>query len=157
MITVFTDGSYDPKYDIGYWASGILLTNGEILSITGKDRNTSNNRLELLSVIESIKYIKNNFAETDIKFITDSQYVVGLPERLPKLIKNNFLTSKEKELVNVDLIKEFDCVRTDLNIIFEKIKAHQKSSSDFNITQNRNVDKLSRALLRDELKTNSYK
>ena len=150
MIIIFTDGSYDSKYNLGYWVSILYFNYNKQITLSGKERNVKINSLELISVIESIKHLKDNYPdEKEVKIITDSQYVFEMPNRLPLLIQSNFMTSKGTEFPNINLLKEFyNLLKSDIKINFEKVKAHQKTDKGFESHFNRMVDKKARKLLR---------
>ena len=104
--------------------------------------------MELLAVIESLGYIIKNHSEAHpINVYTDSQYVVGIPARLPKLKGNDFITKKSEELVNADLLKEFGRLLETFPVNIFKVKAHLKETSVLNY--NRKVDKMVRNIVRN--------
>ena len=152
MIKIYTDGSCNTKYKIGAWAA-ILLFDDNQIKLHGQEINTTNNRMELLAIIESIKYVINNFAKLpEIQIYTDSQYAERLPQRKNKLLNNNFLTKKNTLIQNVDLVKIMLQYIDTLDIKFIKVKAHQKTTDKINY--NRIVDKLSRQIVRRTVKKN---
>ncbi len=113
--------------------------------------NTTHNRMELLSVIKSFEFIENeNFEFDKITLKSDSQYVVGIQERKEKLKNNKFITKKGTEIQNKDLVLRLIHYIEKLPIEFIKVKAHQKKTSERNI--NREVDKISRKIVRDKVK-----
>lgn len=146
-IVIYTDGSCNPQLKIGGWAA-IIMYNNEKIIIQGKEFETTHNRMELLAVINSIKYVLTNFPNFNLlKIYTDSQYVVKLNERKEKLIHKNFITKKGNILNNSDLLSELIKYMELPNIEFIKVKAHQKptQSENFNIE----VDKIVRKIVRD--------
>ena len=113
--------------------------------------DTTHNRMEILGVIKAIEYIIENYQKsTSVHLITDSQYVMGIPERSDKLSTNDFITKKGKALNNADLIKILMKVLREQPVSFYKIKAHQKEGD--NINYNNVVDKISRNIVRDLVK-----
>jgi ribonuclease HI len=150
LAEIFTDGSCHTQKCIGAWASVILIKEQKII-LSGKENDTTHNRMEILAVINSIKYVKQHFDYlTDMKIVSDSQYVIGLIGRQSKFTASDFTTKAGKDIRNVDLVKELlDLVAT-INVQFVKIKAHQKPTNAINY--NIEVDKLSRQLVRDAVK-----
>ena len=57
MITIYTDGSCLSNPGNGGWAA-IINENNEVKKITGNEKNTTNNRMELLAPINALKRIK---------------------------------------------------------------------------------------------------
>jgi len=146
-IEVYSDGSCNPQLNIGGWAS-IILYNQQKIILEGKELNTTHNRMELLAVINSIKYIFKNLTNFNcIKIYSDSQYVVRLNERKEKLLMKNFITKKGNILRNSDLLSELINFMQMPNIEFVKVKAHQKPTQFENY--NIEVDKIVRKIVRD--------
>lgn len=150
IFEIYTDGSCNTKLKIGAWAAIILFDDKKIV-LSGKEKNTRNNRMELLSVIDAIKFLKNKFEKIElIKIYSDSQYVVRICERKERLKSNNFLTKKNEDIRNVDLVKELIVIIESMKVDFIKVKAHQKKSDKKNY--NRDVDMLSRKIVREEVR-----
>lgn len=149
IAEVYTDGSCHTQHCIGAWAS-ILFVNNQKIVLSGTEINTTHNRMEILAVINAVKYIQKNYPETSqIKIVTDSQYVIGLIRRQEKFIASNYLTKAGNEIRNIDLVKEFLLFHQSNDLVLEKIKAHQKASEIVNY--NIEVDKLARQLVRESV------
>jgi ribonuclease HI len=71
MITIYTDGSCLTNPGNGGWAA-IINDGKEIKKISGNEKNTTNNRMELLAPINALKDMEPG---VEIKIFTDSQYV----------------------------------------------------------------------------------
>ena len=107
--------------------------------------------MEILAVINSIKYVQQHFNQvTDIKIVSDSQYVIGLIDRQAKFIASDFITKAGKDIRNVDLVKILLNLVSTIKVQFVKIKAHQKPTNIINY--NIEVDKLSRQIVRETVK-----
>ncbi len=149
IIEIYTDGSCNPQFKIGGWAS-IIFNNEEKIVLQGTETNTTHNRMELIAVINAVTYVKRKHSETiSLKIFTDSQYVERIPLRTKKLVSNNFRTKSGKSIQNVDLIQKLINLLESSNIEFIKVKAHQKTSEKPNY--NREVDKLCRSIVRQEI------
>lgn len=157
MITkaaIYTDGSCNTQNGQGAWVA-ILLTDGEKIVLSGKVPGTTHNRMELSAVIEGITYAQNNFKGIQYLHIySDSQYVTGLMERQNKLSNANFITSKGTIIRNVDMVKGLYILATQIQLIFTKVKAHQKEGIDVNY--NIEADKLVRKIMREELRKKGF-
>jgi len=93
MIEIYTDGSCLTNPGNGGWAA-IINKDGEITKISGSEKNTTNNRMELLAPINALKNID---ADSQIEIYTDSQYVkLGITEWINKWLINNWQTSKKR-------------------------------------------------------------
>lgn len=149
IIDIFTDGSCNPQFQIGAWAS-IIFINNEKIVIQGFENDTTHNRMELIAIIKSIEYVINKDSDSKLlKIHTDSQYVERIPLRSERLISNNFKTKKGIPIQNADLVKILIALLDSTSVEFIKVKAHQKVFDLPNY--NREVDKLSRKLVREKV------
>ncbi|MES2397483.1 MAG: ribonuclease H [Bacteroidota bacterium] len=147
---VYTDGSCHTQQCIGAWAS-VILINDQKKILSGTEKDTTHNRMEVFAVINSIKYIRQHYPSVNsLKIVSDSQYVIGLAERETKFIAKDFLTNGGKDIRNADLVKELLQLLSVIKVEFVKIKAHQKATEQVNY--NIEVDKLSRQLVRQTIK-----
>ena len=98
-ITLFSDGS--ALGNPGPGGYGVILRFGDVeKELSGSFEHTTNNRMELLGVIEGLRALKEP-CEVDV--ISDSSYVVkGINEWLQGWIKRDF-----KKVKNPDLWKEY--------------------------------------------------
>ena len=121
MITIYTDGSCLTNPGNGGWAA-IINQDGKIKKITGSEKNTTNNRMELLAPINALKQIDN---KTKIEIFTDSQYVkLGITEWINKWVNNNWQTAKKEDVKNKDLWIDLYKLNKSLNVKWNWIKAH---------------------------------
>ncbi len=72
-VNLYTDGSCSGNPGPGGWA-GILKYNEYELIACGGELHTTNNRMELLAVIEGLKNLKQ---PCKVNIYSDSQYVVN--------------------------------------------------------------------------------
>ena len=121
MIKIYTDGSCLENPGNGGWAA-IINNNGNVKKINGSEKNTTNNRMELMAPINALKNINS---DEEIIVYTDSQYVkLGITEWINSWVKNNWKTSKKEEVKNKDLWTELYNLNKTLNIKWIWIKAH---------------------------------
>ena len=100
MIIIYTDGSCITNPGNGGWAA-IINDEKEIRKISGSEKNTTNNRMELLAPINALKDMKPG---VEIKIYTDSQYVKnGITDWINTWLANNWKTSKKEDVKNKDL------------------------------------------------------
>ena len=71
-IEIYTDGACSGNPGAGGWGA-VLLYKQHIKKISGGEKETTNNRMELRAVIESLRAIKKTSSEVVI--YTDSKYV----------------------------------------------------------------------------------
>ena len=121
MIKIYTDGSCLTNPGDGGWAA-IINIDGEIKKISGNEKNTTNNRMELMAPINALKYINS---EDQIEIFTDSKYVKnGLTEWINTWVLNNWKTSNKEDVKNKDLWIELYKLNQSLNVKWNWIKAH---------------------------------
>ena len=121
MIKIYTDGSCLSNPGNGGWAA-IINNNGNVHKISGSEKNTTNNKMELMAPIKALQKIEEN---KKIEIYTDSKYVkLGITEWIHKWIKNNWQTSKKEPVKNKELwVQLYDLTKTfEINWIW--IKAH---------------------------------
>ena len=121
MIKIYTDGSCLENPGKGGWAA-IVNNNGNIKKINGSEKNTTNNRMELMAPINALKSISS---DNEINVYTDSQYVkLGITEWINTWVKNNWQTSKKENVKNKDLWIELYNLNKSLNVKWNWVKAH---------------------------------
>ena len=121
MIKIYTDGSCLSNPGNGGWAA-IININGEIKKISGNEKNTTNNRMELMAPINALKNINS---KDQIEIFTDSKYVKnGITEWINTWVLNNWKTSKKENVKNKDLWLELHKLNQSLNVKWNWVKAH---------------------------------
>ena len=121
MIIIYTDGSCLTNPGNGGWAA-IISDEKETRKISGSEKNTTNNRMELLAPINALKGMK---PDVEIKIYTDSQYVKnGITEWINTWLVNNWKTSKKEDVKNKDLWIDLYNLNKSLNIQWNWVKAH---------------------------------
>ena len=121
MIKIYTDGSCLNNPGDGGWAA-IINYNYKIIKIDGSEKNTTNNRMELMAPINALKKIDQN---DKIEIYTDSQYVkLGITEWIHKWIKNDWQTSKKEDVKNKELWMELYELTKQFEINWIWVKAH---------------------------------
>ena len=121
MIKIYTDGSCLNNPGNGGWAA-IINSDGEILKISGSEKNTTTNKMELMAPINALKKIDK---DNKIEIYTDSKYVkLGITEWIHKWIKNNWQTSKKENVKNKELWVELYKLTKSYEINWIWIKAH---------------------------------
>lgn len=150
MIIIYTDGSCNPAFAIGGWAA-LLLMGDEKIMLSGYQVETTHQRMELTAALRALEYVmEHRHPSEPVQLYADSQYVVGIDRRKAKLEANDFLTRKQAVIRNDDLVRPLIRCSSILNLQFIKVKAHlrkEERDNDFN----RQVDKLSRKIVRDRI------
>ena len=121
MIKIYTDGSCLSNPGNGGWAA-IINIDGEVKKISGSEKNTTNNRMELMAPINALKYMNS---KDSIEIFTDSKYVKnGITEWINTWVLNNWKTSNKEDVKNKDLWIELYKLNQSLNVKWNWIKAH---------------------------------
>ena len=121
MIKIYTDGSCLSNPGNGGWAA-IINMNGEIKKISGNEKNTTNNRMELMAPINALKNINS---KDPIEIFTDSKYVKnGITEWINTWVLNNWKTSKKEDVKNKDLWLELHKLNQSFSVKWNWVKAH---------------------------------
>lgn len=120
-VTIYTDGACSGNPGPGGWGALLIYNNARKI-ISGGEAHTTNNRMELLAVIESLKILKTSCVG---KLYTDSKYVQqGITTWLSGWKKNNWKNSSKKEIKNLDLWQALDAEISKHKIEFHWVKAH---------------------------------
>ncbi len=103
-LDIYTDGACSGNPGKGGWAA-VLVYNGREKEISGGEKQTTNNRMELTAVIKALQLLKEP-CEVDI--ITDSKYVCDAVNKgwVYGWKKNNWVKSDKKPALNSDLWKQ---------------------------------------------------
>ena len=121
IINIWTDGACSGNPGPGGWGA-LIKYNNSTKEISGSEKNTTNNRMELLAPINALKEMNPN---SQITIYTDSQYVkLGITEWIKKWIINNWQTSKKEDVKNKDLWVELYNLNKSLNVKWNWVKAH---------------------------------
>lgn len=121
MIKIYTDGSCLNNPGNGGWAA-IINHNGNVVKISGSEKETTNNKMELMATIKALQKIDK---DEKIEIYTDSKYVkLGITEWIHKWKKNNWQTSKKEPVKNKDLWIQLYDLTSSFEISWIWVKAH---------------------------------
>lgn len=121
-VTIYTDGACSGNPGIGGWAA-VLIYNGIRKEISGYDKSTTNNRMELFAVIQALRALKQS---CDCDVCTDSQYVADAFNKdwITSWQRNNWKTASKSEVKNVDLWRALLYEVNKHKVTFVKVKGH---------------------------------
>lgn len=120
-VEAFTDGACKGNPGPGGW--GVLLRWGETeKTLCGGERETTNNRMELMAVIVALETMKR---PTCVEIVTDSQYVKrGVEEWMARWKRNGWLTAERKPVKNRDLWERLDGALAAHRVRWRWVKGH---------------------------------
>ena len=125
---IYTDGACTGNPGPGGWGAVIFDQDDKQRNISGSEKNTTNNRMELLAAIMSLKKIKSN---SKVVIFTDSTYVKnGITEWMKNWKKNGWKNSNKKPVKNKDLWVKLDKLCEANNVSWKWVKGH--STNEFN-------------------------
>ena len=104
QVTLYTDGACSGNPGPGGWAA-ILIYNGREKVLSGGEKTTTNNRMELTGVIEGLKALKEPCA---VDLYSDSKYVIDALEKgwAVRWKKNGWMRNKKDPALNPELWEE---------------------------------------------------
>mgnify|MGYP003288345230 CR=1 FL=1 len=138
-VRIFTDGACSENPGPGGWGAVFYKdTTQEIIS--GHEIETTNNRMELMAVVESLKKILREHEEGVVyKIFSDSAYVVNSinSKWVVKWRINGWKTTRGDEIKNKDLWIKYlkligKLINKDNDIIIQVIKIKGHSDNAFN-------------------------
>jgi ribonuclease HI len=118
---IFTDGSSRGNPGPGGWGA-VIISEGNVKELGGKDLNTTNNRMELTAAIEALGSIEEGDMST---IYTDSSYVKnGITKWIHAWKKSDWKTSGDEDVLNKDLWQALDRVSQKKNIDWQYVGGH---------------------------------
>ena len=147
MIKIYTDGACKGNPGIGGWGA-LLVYNEQSIEIFDGELETTNNRMELMAVIEALNHAAS--MNDDVQVYTDSSYVQkGIQEWIHNWKKNGWRSSNKKPVKNQDLWQELDTLNSSLNVDWFWVKGHaghpENERADF--LANEGVKKIQQGIL----------
>lgn len=120
-VQIYTDGACKGNPGPGGW--GALVRFGEIeKEIFGGEANTTNNRMELMAVIQSLRLL---IRPCQIELYTDSQYVKnGITGWIKDWKARGWVTSSKKPVKNKDLWEQLDEEVSKHQVTFHWVRGH---------------------------------
>ncbi len=143
IVEIFTDGACSGNPGSGGYA--IILRYGKKeKEISGYCPDTTNNRMELMAVIEGLKTLTR---PSRVRIVTDSNYVYkGITTWINGWLKRNWLNSQKKPVLNRDLWERLLMVSKPHQIEWQWIKGHSQHP------ENERCDKMAKKAIRGNVK-----
>ncbi|MDR2459112.1 MAG: ribonuclease HI [Holosporales bacterium] len=128
-IEVYTDGSCLGNPGPGGWG-GIFVFRNKRANVSGFEKMTTNNRMELRAAIEAIKVIPTSM---EITLYTDSSYVKnGITNWVKTWRVNNWKSTSGAPVKNQDAWKELVSVSEDRTVHWRWVKGHSDCTNNNN-------------------------
>jgi len=124
-IRVFTDGSSRGNPGPGGWGA-IVDLGEEVYEIGASDKRTTNNRMELGSIVGVLESLREKYIKQDrVHFLTDSSYVAnGINSWINSWRRNNWKNKAGDEIANIDLWQKLNDLLTVFEVRAEHVKGH---------------------------------
>lgn len=140
-LFAYTDGACSGNPGPGGWGALLVAREGDAVvktrDLSGGEKVTTNNRMELLAAISALESLARSSA---ITIVTDSQYVRnGVTSWIHGWKKNGWKTAAKKPVKNEDLWKRLDLAQERHQVTWKWVKGHAGHS------ENERADELARA------------
>ncbi len=135
-VIIYSDGGAKPNPGAGGWAA-LMIRDGQIEEISGREDNTTNNRMELTAAIMALEELGGG---CKVEFHTDSQYLKnGITQWMANWARNGWVTANKQPVQNQDLWERLHDSIQDHDIKWQWVKGHATSK------YNNRVDELATA------------
>ena len=141
-VELYTDGACSGNPGPGGWAYILRHPgSGSEKEVTGGESSTTNNRMELTSVIEGLKALDR---PCRVDLYSDSQYVIkGMREWMDEWKKKGWKRGRNDPVMNVELWKKLDDLRQVHQIKYHWVRGHNDHP------QNERADRLAVAAIEE--------
>ena len=121
-VTIYTDGACSGNPGPGGYGC-VLIYNGHEKRLSGGERETTNNRMELTAVITALSALKE---PCRVELISDSKYVIEAINAgwLDSWVKNGWKKADRKPVLNVDLWEKLISLLAVHDVEFSWVKGH---------------------------------
>lgn len=121
-VSIYTDGACSGNPGKGGWGA-VLVYGGHEKEISGADSDTTNNRMELTAVIESLSILKE---PCEVELTTDSKYVCDAINNgwVYSWRKNGWKKADRKPALNIDLWEKLLALIDIHKVSFIWVKGH---------------------------------
>jgi ribonuclease HI len=121
-VEIYTDGGCDPNPGPGGWGA-VLVSATHSRELSGAERETTNNRMELTAAIEALRALNR---PCSVRLTTDSQYLQrGILEWLPKWVANGWRRANGQRVENDDLWRQLQGEAARHDVAWRWIRGHR--------------------------------
>ncbi|MCL1848701.1 MAG: ribonuclease HI [Clostridiales bacterium] len=121
-VTIYADGACSGNPGPGGWGA-VLLWNDQERRLQGRDRETTNNRMELVAAIKALEALKR---PCQVDLYSDSAYLVNAFTLgwITRWQANGWKTTKKEPVENQDLWQRLLALDAAHEISWHKVKGH---------------------------------
>ena len=121
VVEIYTDGACKGNPGVGGWGA-LLRASGVEKELFGGEADTTNNRMELMAVIEALRALSRS---CDAVVYTDSSYVQkGISEWIHGWKRNGWRTADRKPVKNADLWLILDELARQHRVEWKWVRGH---------------------------------
>lgn len=130
QLHIYTDGAYSSKTKVGGWGIVVVQdqSNSPYYINSNWQKDTTNNRMELVALLEALKFASKSDFQTII--YTDSAYIASCfsEKWYVKWKLNGWKTAKKTPVLNKDLWEEILTIYSSCpHIDIKKIEGHSNN------------------------------
>ena len=121
-VTIYTDGACSGNPGPGGWAA-VLIYGEHKKEISGGNKETTNNIMELTAILEALKALK---MECEVELYSDSAYCVNAFQQgwIYNWVKKGWKTADNSEVKNKEIWQEIYNLTKKHKVNFNKVKGH---------------------------------
>ena len=121
VVEVFTDGACSGNPGPGGWGV-VMRWRGNERELSGGEKDTTNNRMELMAAIAALEALKRPMA---VELTTDSTYVRdGITKWIHGWRRNGWKTAAKKPVKNADLWQRLEQAMKPHRVEWKWVKGH---------------------------------
>lgn len=122
-VQLFTDGACSGNPGPGGWGCILRhLPTGKEKEMSGAEPSTTNNRMELMAVIQGLRVLTR---PVGVEVVSDSQYVLnGLEKWMSGWKRKGWRLADGKPVKNQDLWMELDELKSRHDLRFQYVRGH---------------------------------
>ena len=138
-VDIFTDGACSGNPGPGGWGAILRAAGGQEKELSGGEKATTNNRMEMMAVIKALAALTMPSAVT---LYTDSKYVMdGATKWIVNWKKNGWKTADKKPVKNEDLWRALEFAAAHHEVSWRWVEGHSGHA------ENERADALARAAI----------
>jgi ribonuclease HI len=128
---LYTDGACSGNPGPGGWGTVAYYDDGSCHELGGRDRATTNNRMEMQAAISALEFFAGTSQTQQCVLYTDSEYLIkGITQWMKGWKKKGWKTAAGKDVLNKDLWEKLDVLdrqvqaQTKVPVSWQHVRGH---------------------------------
>lgn len=122
--SIYTDGACTGNPGPGGWGVVVYYTDNSVREFGGKEKQTTNNRMEMQAAIAALNFLTTNQLASPVTLYTDSEYLIkGVTQWVKNWKKKGWKTAQGKPVLNQDLWEDLDQLNNKL-VLWQHVRGH---------------------------------